>query len=250
MAVSTATPRAPVTPAQAPARGEWAWLATLAPPPPPVSVGGPRAEESERNTTPRGRREARGGGERERAAVSGVRVSGGLKEKSVKKERLVSSGNFTRRSNSASRRRDVKQRRRCGWDGVNSHRTVSDTTCQDSGGEKGASGRRQLEQISAQLEPIRGAASYGTPGEEPQRGLDRSARVESEPNGRHRARGDAPRQPERREEQRGEPRKTVTVAQKFPVCLHRFPASELEGEEEAERLTFLSTNNFVEFNPV
>lgn len=28
-----------------------------------VTVGGPRSEESDRNTTPRGRREARGGGE-------------------------------------------------------------------------------------------------------------------------------------------------------------------------------------------
>lgn len=43
-------------------------------------MGGPRSEESERNTTPRGLREARG---EERLVLNGVRVSGGLK-KSIK----------------------------------------------------------------------------------------------------------------------------------------------------------------------
>lgn len=42
-----------------------------------VTVGGPRSEESERNTTPRGRREARG---EESLVLNGVRVSGGLKK--------------------------------------------------------------------------------------------------------------------------------------------------------------------------
>lgn len=64
MAVSRVTPRAPVTRAQCP--GSWCVGVTrhVTPPPPPyrpvVTVGGHRSEESERNTTPRERREARG----------------------------------------------------------------------------------------------------------------------------------------------------------------------------------------------
>lgn len=58
-------------------------------------------------------------------------------KKSVKKERFRSSVNFCQRSEEALRWRDVKQRRRCGWDGVKSSWTVSERTC--SKREKGFS---------------------------------------------------------------------------------------------------------------
>lgn len=62
--VSQATPRAAVTPARVPARGEWGRDSPRLPPPlpprPPSVWAGPAKEENERNTTLRGLREARG----------------------------------------------------------------------------------------------------------------------------------------------------------------------------------------------
>lgn len=120
LSVSTATPRAAVTPDQSPARGEWAWLATLAPPPPPPSVwAGPAQKRASETRHPED--EERHGGRRESHWMVWEWVED-LK-KSVKKESFLSNVYFCPRSNKALRWRDVKQRRRCGWDGVNSHWT-------------------------------------------------------------------------------------------------------------------------------
>lgn len=103
-----------------PARGEWAWLATLAPPLPlPLSRQCGRGER-ERETRHPEDRETHGG--EERAALNGVRESG----EKVRKERKRVFYSNVNSYQSVLRRSDVKQRRRCG---VNSFRTVSETTC-------------------------------------------------------------------------------------------------------------------------
>lgn len=118
-----------------PGPGSWwvgAWLATFAPPPPPPSLLVPRqcgrAPLKKRTSETRHSEDGERHGGRREWAPSGARVSGRLK-KSVKKERFLFNVNFCQRSKAGSRRRNVKQRRRCGWDGVNSYRTVSERSC-------------------------------------------------------------------------------------------------------------------------
>lgn len=134
-----------------PGSGSW-WVGVtrhVSPPPllslrplSPVSVGGPRAEASERNTTPRGRREARGGGE---SRSEWRECEWRTEKKSVKKESFVSIVRFCQRSNKATRRRNVRRQRRCGWAGVNSGQLLAELVRGES--ETTASGRLQLEQI-------------------------------------------------------------------------------------------------------
>lgn len=120
-AVSKATPRATMTPAQATARAKWAWLATLAPPSPPsVWAGRARKRASETRHPEDGERR---GGRREYTEWCECEWR---TKKSLLRKRSTSLIYVREVAPELGGWEDVEQRRRCGWDGVNNHLRVSE----------------------------------------------------------------------------------------------------------------------------